>query len=99
MNPKNKVRGDKTEFDIEDMIENDALSKAFSNLYPDLDMKFVLGRLSSSNAKAINILKAILVEKSLNANKLDKVKLAKQVVKVIREKPESYEKTLQNFED
>lgn len=97
--PKNKVRGEQTEFDIEDMIENEALSKAFSNLYPEVDLKAVRDRLSSSNAKAINILKGILVEKSLNQNKLDKVRLAKQVSKVIKENPELYEKTLQNFED
>ena len=99
INPKNKVRGDQTKFDIEDMIENEALSEAFSNLYPEVDKKAVLDRLSSSNAKAIKILKGILVEKSLNQNKLDKVRLSQQVMKIIKQNPELYEKTLQNFED
>jgi len=99
INPKNKIRGDQTEFDIEDMIENEALSKAFSNLYPELDRKAVKDRLSASNAKAIKILKGILVENGQNKDKLDKVKLAKQVARVIKESPEQYEKTLQNFED
>ena len=99
INPINKVRADQTEFDIEDMIENEVLSKAFSNLYPELDRKTVEDRLSSSNSKAINILKGILVENGLNKNNLDKVKLAKHVVRVIKKNPKQYEKTLQNFED
>jgi len=99
INPINKVRADQTEFDIEDMIENEVLSKAFSNLYPELDMKTVEDRLSSSNARAINILKGILVENGLNKNNLDKVKLAKHVVRVIKKNPKQYEKTLQNFEE
>lgn len=99
INPKNKVRGDQTEFDIEDMIENEALSKAFSNLYPELNRKAVKDRLSATNAKAINILKGILVENGQSKDKLDKVKLAKQVIRIIKKRPEQYEKTLQNFED
>lgn len=99
ISPKNKEREGQTEFDIEDMIENELLSKALSRSYVEVDEKEVLQRLSSSNSKAIKILKGYLVEKGLNHNKLDKVKISNQIVKLVKENPDKYQKTIQNFEE
>jgi hypothetical protein len=48
--------------------------------------------------KSANILKDFVTSRKIKEG-LDKVELAKQVVKLSKENPKQYQKTLENFED
>ncbi len=87
------------DFDIEDMIGNELLAEAFSNIFTDINSSDVLSKLKSENAKAVNILKEILQSKGKNKNDLDKVSLANQVTKIANNNPEKYQQTIENFLD
>ena len=99
INPKNKFREEQQDFDIEDMIGNELLAEAFSNIFTDINSSDVLSKLKSGNAKAVNILKEILQSKGKNKNDLDKVSLANQVTKIANNNPEKYQQTIENFLD
>lgn len=96
--PKHKFRQGQKEFDIEDLIENELLSKAFAILHPDIEPSEVSNNLGSSGMKSANILKDFVTSRKIKEG-LDKVELAKQVVKLGKENPKQYQKTLENFED
>lgn len=98
VNPKNKIRANQQQFDIEDLIENELLVRAISYVEQELDDKIMLEKLNSANDRALTIIGAELARQSRKSD-IDKVQLARHVLRLARDNPTSYKLTTENFEE
>lgn len=87
-------------FDIEDIIENELLAKALSDVEQGLDEKAVLEGLKNGNKRAVSIIAGELAKQNRepDVEKL-KVKLARQVTRRAQDTPDIYNLTIENFAD
>lgn len=96
--PKHQFRENQQQFDIEDLVENELLASAFIAVHPSFGLDFVLSKLGSGK-KAATILGECLQGAGKNKDDLDKVRIAREVIKLVKQNPKQYEKTFENFED
>jgi len=96
--PKHKGREGQDTFDIEDLVENELLANGFIRTHSGFDIDFIRGKLNASGKKVVTVLTECLKNAGKSKDDLDKVGIAKEVVKMVKENPKQFLKTIENFE-